>query len=430
MGILPKLRGDSGGGEAVQGTLADLLPTELVLTGESDDGSVPAFPLLQVVPDGVEVLDRARDSVGDHHRPGFPADLALPQHLIVEVVDHDFRLQADRVITAFDEPPQLLLGLFDIELRVVLHRLGQLVVALHGGVMGEHVQDEPLLNRLLHGVTVEGEVLDRAVGLRSSVAEDLQGLVLGGGREGEVAGVGKQPARLHQAVDLVLEGLLFLLFAGLGEGLRHGRAGAAALARMGLIDDDGKGAAPMVAADLAEDEGELLHGRDDDLLARLDEPAQIPRAIGVSHRRPHLGVLPDRVADLPVEEDPVGHHDDGVEDRAAVPGQSDQLMGQPGAALKLSKASRYPERVSKLSRYSLASSTKAFRDSRSTTSRAVTFASFWATAGFTAKKRLASPRMIAAVRRFMRVSAAAMPTAAMPTARPCGALMAFSPDPG
>ena len=29
------------------------------------------------------------------------------------------------------------------------------------------------------------------------------------------------------------------------------------------------------------------------------------------------------------------------------------------------------------------------------------FASFWATAGFTAKKRLASPRMIAAVRRFM-----------------------------
>ena len=77
VGILPKLLGDSGGGEAVQGTLADLLPTELVLTGEGDDGSVPAFPLLQVVPDGVEVLDRALDSVGDHHRPGFPADLAL-----------------------------------------------------------------------------------------------------------------------------------------------------------------------------------------------------------------------------------------------------------------------------------------------------------------------------------------------------------------
>ena len=56
---------------------------------------------------------------------------------------------------------------------------------------------------------------------------------------------------------------------------------------------------------------------------------------------------------------------------------------------------------------------------------AVTVASLWATAGFTAKKRLASPRMIAAVRRFMRVS-----SAAMPTARPCGALMAFFPDPG
>ena len=67
-----------------------------------------------------------------------------------------------------------------------------------------------------------------------------QGLVLGGGSEGEVAGVGQQLLRLHQPVDLVLGGLLFILGAGLSQ--RHGYRcrSPSALARMGLVDDDGE----------------------------------------------------------------------------------------------------------------------------------------------------------------------------------------------
>ena len=142
--------------------------------------------------------------------------------------------------------------------------------------MLQYVQDEPLLDRLLHGVAVECAVLHGAVGLRVRVAEDLQRLVLRGGGEREVARVGEQLAGLHQAVDPILEGLLlapFAPFTGLGERLRHGRAGSAALAGVGLVDDDGEAPPALRVADLVEDEGKLLYRRDDDLRAGLDEAA-------------------------------------------------------------------------------------------------------------------------------------------------------------
>jgi hypothetical protein len=94
-----------------------------------------------------------------------------------------------------------------------------------------------------------------------------------------------------------------------------------------LVDDDREPATAMLVADLLQDERELLHRRDDDLLAALDdllaaldEPAQVPRAFRVSDRRTHLGELLDGVADLAVEQDAIRHHDDGVEHpRAGVP---------------------------------------------------------------------------------------------------------------
>jgi hypothetical protein len=60
------------------------------------------------------------------------------------------------------------------------------------------------------------------------------------------------------------------------ERLAHRRRGLAALARVRLVDDDGEGLAGF-GGDLVEDERELLHRRDDDLLALLDEPAQVAR---------------------------------------------------------------------------------------------------------------------------------------------------------
>ena len=131
--------------------------------------------------------------------------------LLVEVVDHDLGLQPDGVLVALDVVAQLLAGALGVELRIGLDGLDQLVVAGDRGVVAQDVEDEALLDGLLHGVAVEGQVADRAVGLRIRGAEDLEGLVLGGGGEGEVARVGQQLLGLHQAVDLILEGVLVLV---------------------------------------------------------------------------------------------------------------------------------------------------------------------------------------------------------------------------
>ena len=87
---------------------------------------------------------------------------------------------------------------------------------------------------------------------------------------------------------------------------------------MRLVDDDGEVAVPVLAADLVEDERELLDRRDDDLLAALDELAQVAGVLGMADGRADLGELLDGVVDLLVEDAPVGHDDDRVEDRLVV----------------------------------------------------------------------------------------------------------------
>ena len=64
-----------------------------------------------------------------------------------------------------------------------------------------------------------------------------------------------------------------------------------------------------------------------------------PERSALPHGRADLGVPLDRVADLPVEEEPVGDDDDGVEDRGAVlrkpEPEPDQLMREPGDGVAL-----------------------------------------------------------------------------------------------
>ena len=71
---------------------------------------------------------------------------------------------------------------------------------------------------------------------------------------------------------------------------------------MRLVDEDGEAPAPLLVADLIEDERKLLYRRDDDLLAALDKPAEVTRAFGMPDGGPDLGELLDRVADLLVED--------------------------------------------------------------------------------------------------------------------------------
>ena len=193
----------------------------------------------------------------------------------MEVVHHDLGLEADRVVVALDIAAQLLLRLLRVELRVVLGLLDQLVVAVHRRVGLEHVEDEALLDRLLHRVAVEGPVLDLALGIgRQRLAKHLQRLVLGRGGEGEVAGVGQHLARRHALLKRLVHcrlrdrRLVFVhsplppsawLIAA--EVLPPWLECASSMTMAKVL--------PLFGGDFVENEWKLLHRGDDDLLALL-----------------------------------------------------------------------------------------------------------------------------------------------------------------
>ena len=105
---------------------------------------------------GKEVADGAFDIARHHHGLGFALQLLGLPYAGREVIDHDLGLHLNGPWAGFYKCFELLLGLGGIEQRVVLHRLLYLVVALVRGVLFQHVEDELLLDGLLHGIQVEG----------------------------------------------------------------------------------------------------------------------------------------------------------------------------------------------------------------------------------------------------------------------------------
>src|SRR6266550_5455054 len=98
---------------------------------------------------------------------------------------------------------------------------------------------------------------------------------------------------------------------------------------MSLIDDDREIALAVLRADLFQDEGKLLHRRNDDLLAALNELSKIARVFRVADRRPYLSKLLDRVPNLLVKKATIGDYDDGVEDGRILSSQANKLVRKP-----------------------------------------------------------------------------------------------------
>src|SRR5690606_10153876 len=163
--------------------------------------------------------------------------------------------------------------------------------------------------------------------------------------EGEVTGVRQQLLRLHEPIDLVFKGLVVLLGAGRGERHRQRRRGASALARVRFVDHDREAPPAVLAPDLVEDERELLHRGDDDLLPLGDELAQVARVLGVADGGADLRELFDGVTDLLVENTTVGNDDDRVEDRHAILREADELVRQPRDRVRLAAARRVLDQV-------------------------------------------------------------------------------------
>ena len=161
--------GDLRGREAVERGLRDLPIAVVLLTRERDDRAIGALAVDEVRLERLVVLHRALDAARHDHRAGLTLDLLERDHLLVEVVDHDLGLEADRGVVALDVAAQLLARPLHVELGVALDGLDQLVVAVDRRVALEHVEDEALVDGLLHRVAVERPVRDLALGVHEEL---------------------------------------------------------------------------------------------------------------------------------------------------------------------------------------------------------------------------------------------------------------------
>ena len=103
--------GDLVAGKTVERGFGHFYAAIFMFSREGDNRLIGAFAFLQVFAEGMIVLDGPLDAAGDHHRPRLAADLVQADHLLMEMIDHDFGLESNGVIMGFHIAAQFLLGL-------------------------------------------------------------------------------------------------------------------------------------------------------------------------------------------------------------------------------------------------------------------------------------------------------------------------------
>ena len=145
--------------------------------------------LLDVAVKALFVANCFEPRPGHDHRLGTSADFVTRGR--VEMLDHDFRLLCDVVWMQVHEAGKRTGGLLAFHVRVVFTRLEKPVIRGVVRVVLQDVENEPLLDRLAHGVAVRG---------LAAAPEDLERLVFRRRRKGEKAQVGL-PAPLGHAEE-------------------------------------------------------------------------------------------------------------------------------------------------------------------------------------------------------------------------------------
>ena len=207
--------------------------------------------------------------------------VAIQQGLDVvnEVLDDDGHTLADVVRVQAYPAHQVFDGgaLVDLGLRPVLAVVCEPERQLVRRVVLQHIEDEAFLDGLAHGIDVERlrQVVGAGgLGRVGPAAEQLQGLGLRGGREGDIGDTGVRPGTGSHlrgqnvfVADFPAVGQLVQLL-GAQQLLQLGRR-FAGLAGMGFVGNHGKALAlgGRQLLHLGQGEGEGLDGADDDLLA-------------------------------------------------------------------------------------------------------------------------------------------------------------------
>lgn len=322
----------------------------------------------QVGLDRVLVADDLGAARGDDH--GLRLAAQQRRHVVDEVVDDPLGLLHDvsRVQGApFRDLPPCLALVHEPAVGVLRDVLDPRE-RLQGDVSRERVDDVSLFDRLPHRVEVEAahDLVALVVLLAGRRAEEGLGLRLGRRGEGEERHVRRhQVARLHlrevRVHDVLVVGgvvevehrlELELVRRGVERGLEGG-CRAALLRAVGLVYDDREACARELrqGRDVRPGVEERLDRDDDDLpllAQRLDElgalrgvrdGAALLVAADHDDLAGDLGELGDRLLDVLVEGEPVGHHHDAREHLlAVVAAQAGEVVRAPGYGLGLSRA--------------------------------------------------------------------------------------------
>ena len=156
-------------------------------------------PLFHQLLERKVVAHAVEPGAGDQH--GAPLSVDGVGSDLQEVIKANLGLGIDRVRLEVYVRRKRPHGLASLVLLVVLNGLDELEVALECGVVLQHVQDEPLLNSLMHAIRVKGHV----TALLIFAPEEFEGLVLRGGRKREVGDVCLLAACSYFLNDLVFE---------------------------------------------------------------------------------------------------------------------------------------------------------------------------------------------------------------------------------
>ena len=314
----------------------------LHLAGKGHQHIQVSIALLLDLPLELQQVAHRMEPGGRHdHGLGLAADL-VPGYA-AELLQHDSRFLGDIVGVQRLKLANRTHTRGGIQLWIVRDGLGNLVIHVVGHVILQHVQDKAFLNGLPHGIHMEGMIFTILIPL----TEHLQRFVLRGcgkREEGQVFMDTLGGQFIQQLVLIVfplgfllvlLFGVLFQNFLGIGQRPLQLAGGVAGLGRMGLVHNDSK---PLIAgAHFFVDDRELLESGNDDPRPGLDG---LPELLGVLvdflHHARHMVELIDGVLQLAVQHPAVGDDDDGLEDfLVVVIMQAGEPVGQPGNGVGL-----------------------------------------------------------------------------------------------
>ena len=191
----------------------------------------------------------------------------------------------------------------------------------------QYIQNESFLDRLFHRINMERSVLN-IVAILIRNAEGFQRFILRGSGKRKIAGIVQQFASFHHSVDLILI-VHFVIGSKPGKRKVHLRRVPSALSGMSLIDDNGEMVIFVFRSDLRNNVRELFNRGNNNTLSICNGFRKITGVLCPCDCVANLHKLLDCVPNLLIKNPAIRDYNNGIQHRATVLFQPDELMSKP-----------------------------------------------------------------------------------------------------